>query len=211
MAEEERAEPCTQIVPSPDGKFILAQILGTDGVFIYRYLPGEDPNKVLTFVNEIKVKKASGPRHMTFDKNGHFLYLLQELSAELTVFSVNKEGELTPIQETTIIIDGTKKNSAADIHLSPDGKFLYTTNRGESNTITCFKVSNDGMLEFVEQYSTYGNTPRNFAVTPDGKFLFIGNQQTNNITIFSRNKSDGKLNLISSNTKLGAPVCLLFY
>lgn len=200
-----------QIVSSPDGKFILVTNLGTDGIFIYRYLPGEDSDKVLTFVNETKVKKGSGPRHMTFSKNGRFLYLLQELSAELTVFSVNEKGELLTIQETTMVADNTKKNAAADIHLSPDGKFLYSTNRGESNTITCFKVNNDGTLEFVEQYSTYGNAPRNFAITPDGKFVFIGNQRTNNITIFSRNKSDGKLSLISSNTELGAPVCLLFY
>lgn len=199
-----------QIVPSPNGRFILATNLGTDGVFTYRYNPSGKKN-VLEFISETKVAKGSGPRHMTFSKNGRFLYLLQELSAGLTVFSVGENGELTKIQEATLVTDETKKTSGADIHLSPDGKFLYATNRADANTITCFKVSKDGTLSFVEQYSTYGNAPRNFAISPDGKFVFVGNQKTNNIAVYSRNKCNGKLSLINQDIELGAPVCLLFY
>ena len=199
-----------QIVPSPNGRFILATNLGTDGVFTYRYHPAGN-KEVLELVSETKATKGSGPRHMTFSKDGRFLYLVQELNAGLTVFSADSEGNLTKLQETTLVTDKTKQSSAADIHLSPDGKFLYATNRGEANTITCFKVNSNGTLENVEQYPTYGNAPRNFSISPDGKFVFVGNQKTNNITVFSRNKRNGKLTLVSSDIELGAPVCLLFY
>ncbi len=199
-----------QIIQSPNGKYFMCTNLGTDRVFTYRYNPNGG-NKALEYVDEIGVKRASGPRHMTFSKNGNFLYLVQELDASVTVFKVAEDGELSVIQQTTLVTDNTKKNGAADIHLSPDGKYLYATNRGEANTITCFKVNNDGTLTHIEQYSTHGDAPRNFAVSPDGKFIFIGNQKTNNITVYKRNARSGKLTFISNNIELGAPVCLLFY
>ncbi|NLI72547.1 MAG: lactonase family protein [Bacteroidales bacterium] len=199
-----------QIVSSPDGRFVLATNLGTDGVFAYRYHPASTKN-VLEFISETKVAKRSGPRHMTFSKNGKFLYLLNELSAELNVFSVDSACNLTRIQEIPLVDDISKTKSGADIHLSPDGKYLYATNRADENTITCFKVYKNGTIKRVEQYSTYGNAPRNFAISPDGKFVFVGNQKTNNITVFSRNKRNGKLKLIGKDIELGAPVCLLFY
>ena len=199
-----------QIIFSSDGKYLMATNLGTDRVFTYSYNPSGG-KEVLTYVDEIGVKKHSGPRHMVFSRDGKYLYLVQELDAGITVFSVANDGKLTNIQETTLVTDSTKKNGAADIHLSPDGKFLYATNRGEANTITYFAVKKDGTVRFVEQYSTSGNGPRNFTITPDGKFLFVGNQKSNNITVFSRNKCTGKLKLLTDKVELGAPVCLVLY
>lgn len=199
-----------QIIFSPDGKYLMATNLGTDRVFTYKYNPESD-DEVLSYVDETGVKRASGPRHLAFSRNGKFLYLVQELNAGITVFSVSDDGKLSVIQETTLVTDSTKKNGAADIHLSPDGKFLYATNRGEANTITCFLIKNDGKLRFVEEYSTFGNAPRNFTITVDGKYLFVGNQKTNNITVYIRNRCSGKLKLLDDKTELGAPVCLVLY
>lgn len=199
-----------QVIFSPDGKFLMATNLGTDRVFTYTYNPTGE-KEALTYADQIGVKRASGPRHLTFSRNGKFLYLLQELDAGITVFSVGNDGKLTNIQETTLVTDNTKKNGAADIHLSPDGKYMYATNRGEANTISCFKVKKDGKVRFVEQYSTFGNGPRNFSISEDGKFLFTGNQKSNNITVFSRNKCTGKLKMLTDKVELGAPVCLLQY
>ncbi|MFV0391068.1 MAG: lactonase family protein [Paludibacteraceae bacterium] len=198
-----------QIIPSPNGKFMMATNLGTDRVFTYRY-NAKSNTEVLTYVDDLKVNRGSGPRHMTFSKDGKYLYLLNELNASLVVFSVAESGSLSIIQETTLVTDLTLKNGAADIHLTPDGKFLYATNRGESNTITAFRVNTDGTLKWVKQYPTYGNPPRNIATSPDGKFIFVGNQRTNNITVFQK-KICGKLKLINKDIELGAPVCLLFY
>ena len=199
-----------QVIFSPDGKFLMATNLGTDRVFTYTYNPAGG-KEALTYADEIGVKKHSGPRHLTFSRDGEYLYLVQELDAGITVFSVGNDGKLINIQETTLVTDSTKKNGAADIHLSPDGKFLYATNRGEANTITCFLIKNDGKLRFVEEYSTFGNAPRNFTITVDGKYLFVGNQKTNNITVYIRNRCSGKLKLLDDKTELGAPVCLVLY
>ena len=199
-----------QVMFSPDGKYLIVTNLGTDRVFSYAYNP-EGGNEVLKCTNQIMVKKHSGPRHTVFSKDGKYLYLVQELDASVTAFSVGDEGKLNIIQETTLVTDNTKKNGAADIHLSPDGNYLYATNRGEANNISCFKVKKDGRLVMQEQYSTNGNGPRNFTITPDGKFVFVGNQKTDNITVFSRNIRNGKLKMLDEKVEQGAPVCLLLY
>lgn len=199
-----------QVLFSPDRKVMIATNLGTDHVFSYSYNPDDNKN-TLKYIDQISVRKHSGPRHTVFSADGRYLYLVQELDAGLTVFSVNEEGRLRIIQETTLVTDSSKKNGAADIHLSPDGKYLYATNRGEANNISCFKVNKNGSIAFKAQYPTEGNGPRNFTITPDGKFVFVANQRTNNITVFSRNKYTGKLTLTDNKVELGAPVCLLQY
>jgi 6-phosphogluconolactonase len=101
------------------------------------------------------------------------------------------------------------QTGAADIHLSPDGAFLYATNRGSVNDITCFGTSPSGKLNFVQQISTEGEGPRNFAISKDGKFVLVGNQRTNDISIFTRNKKTGELTFTGKKVQLGAPVCIL--
>ncbi|MBP1637681.1 MAG: 3-carboxymuconate cyclase-like protein [Bacteroidetes bacterium] len=199
-----------QVNISPNGKYVMGTNLGTDRIFTYTYNP-TSKNNILKYKDEILVKKNSGPRHTVFSKNGKFLYLVQELDASVTVLSVADDGKLTIIQETTLVTDKTKSNGAADIHLCPDGKFLYATNRGEANNITCFRVGKDGKITFNAQYPANGNGPRNFAISADGKFVFVGNQKTNNITVFSRNLLSGKLKMLDEKIEMGAPVCLLLY
>jgi len=100
---------------------------------------------------------------------------------------------------------------AADIHLSPDGKFLYATNRGTASNITCFSVAKDGKLTLVQQISTGGVGPRNFNLTPDGKYVFVANQNSDNIVVFQRDNKTGKLKNTGKMMEVGAPVCLVFY
>ena len=115
------------------------------------------------------------------------------------------------IQETTISVKKDIVNGAADIHLSPDGKYLYATNRGTANDISCFLVKNDGTLIFKQQISTEGIGPRNFAITPDGNYLFVANQRTDNIVVFKRDLKTGQLTDSGKRLEVGAPVCLIFY
>ncbi len=198
-----------QTLFSPNGKYLIVNNLGKDCIFSYTYNPNSG-NVVLKEVDVKILEKHSGPRHSVFAKNGKLIYMLQELNVGIKVLELNEDGKLNVIQEISIKKDSVE-NSGADIHLSPDEKYLYATNRGDVNEITCFKVEKNGKLTKQNTYSTEGNKPRNFAISPDGKFVFVGNQKTDNITVFSRNKQNGKLKLISKNTELGAPVCLLFY
>ena len=110
------------------------------------------------------------------------------------------------------IADGFKgKVGAADIHISPDGKFLYSTNRGDANEIEVFKINQiNGKLTFVQRTSSLGKTPRNFNIDPTGKFLLVANQNSDDIYVFSINKTTGKLTYTNQKLEIGNPSCLKF-
>lgn len=194
---------------SPDKKYVLSNDLGTDKIYVYNYNPTA-PKEVLTLKDSVSVKEGSGPRHLTFSKNGKFVYLLQELDGSLTSFSYD-DGKLTPVFETTILEKDYKGTfSAADIHVSPNGKFLYATNRGEANNITVFKIKKKGKLQLKEQVSTLGKGPRNFVIDPTGKFLLVAHQFTNNVIFFKIHKKKGTLKDTGIQFDLCSPVCLIF-
>jgi 6-phosphogluconolactonase len=194
---------------SPDKKYVLANDLGNDNIYIYKYNPDAETN-VLESGKKVSVKSGSGPRHLAFSNNGKFVYLLQELDGSLTTFGY-AGGSLKKLDETTIVASDFKgETSAADIHISPDGKFLYATNRGTANDITCFEIQNSGKLRFVERIPTGGKGPRNFTIDPAGNFLLVGHQYTNNVVIFKIDKTSGKLADTGKNIELCSPVCLVF-
>lgn len=194
---------------SPDKKFVLANDFGNDRIYSYSYNP-DAAGTVLELKDTVSVKSGSGPRHLTFSKNGKFVYLLQELDGALSVFSYSN-GTLKKIDETTVLAKDFKGTfSAADIHISPDGKFLYASNRGEANNITIFKVLKNGKLLLKGQTSSLGKGPRNFAIDPTGNFLLVAHQYTNDIVIFKRNKKTGLLAITGKKIALCSPVCLVF-
>lgn len=198
-----------QVQFTPDKKYVVCTDLGEDQVYIYNYNP-EGGDKVLTLKNITKTNAGSGPRHLTFSPNGKFAYLAHEFNGSITAFSY-ANGVLSKIQETgTVAKDFEGRVDAADIHVSPDGKFLYETNRGDANTISAFAVKADGKLSFVQTVSTMGKGPRNFVIDPTGKYLLVGHQYTNDVVIFERNKKTGTLKDTGKRMDIGAPVFLIF-
>lgn len=194
---------------SPDKKFVLVNDLGMDKIFVYKYDKNASKD-ILTLKETIDAKKGSGPRHLVFSNDGKFVYVLHELDGSLSTYKY-KNGSLKLLQETTIIAKDFKdETSAADIHISPDGKFLYATNRGDANTINTFAINKKGTLDLVNQIDTKGKGPRNFAIDPSGNFLLIGHQYTNNVVIFRIDKVTGKLSDTGKRIELCAPVCLVF-
>ncbi|MDD4971204.1 MAG: lactonase family protein [Paludibacter sp.] len=207
---ERQGEPHVhQVIVSPDQKYILVNDLGTDKITVYKYNPASK-TEILEAYDTLTAKLGSGPRHSAFNKAGDKLYLLHEIDGTVSVMGM-KEGKLSLIQETTVVKNDKVVIRAADIHFSPDEKFLYATNRGTANDITCFSVGEDGKLTFKQQLSTGGDGPRNFAVSPDGQYVFVGHQQTDNIVIFKRNIKTGFLTNTGKQIQVGSPVCLLFY
>ena len=195
---------------SPDKKYVLSNDLGTDKVFIYNYNP-DSKNEILTLKQTVDVKAGSGPRHLVFSKDGKFVYLVQELDATLTTFSYDKSGSLKIIAETSILAKDFKGGtSAAAIKISADGKFLYVTDRADVNAISTYKILKNGSIELVEQVSTLGKGPRDFAIDPSGNYLLVGHQYTNNIIIFKRDKVTGKLTNTGKKIELCSPVGLIF-
>ena len=124
------------------------------------------------------------PRHMTFSKDGTKLYFVTERANSLEVFDINREtGELTHVSHTpTLPDDFTGDSMASGIHRSPDGRFVYVSNRG-FNSIAAFRVEGD-KVERTGFACEDIEWPREFLITPDGEFLFVGNQEKATVAIF---------------------------
>ena len=198
-----------QVSFTPDGKFLLATDLGTDKVVAYHYNSANAITPLL-FSSEVKVKPGSGPRHLAMSKNNKYLYLLQELDGTLSVIT-RKKTELSISGISSVKQNEMEETAAADIHISPDGQYLYATNRGSAQNISVFSLKNGIVPKLIEQCSVEGNWPRNFAITNDGSFILIANQRSNSITIFSRDKKTGKLKFTGKSVQIGSPVCILEY
>lgn len=147
---------------------------------------------------------------MTFSPNGKFVYLLQELDGGIIVFNYY-DGNLQKREETQIVDDDFRGEiGAAAIKFSPDGKFLYASNRGTVNDITVFTVQADGRLNYKASYPTEGKGPRDFAIDPTGAYLLVANQNSNEIRIFKRDLISGKLSLLPNKIALCSPANIIF-
>ncbi|MFV9551383.1 lactonase family protein [Algibacter sp. PT7-4] len=193
---------------SPDNQYVFAQDLGADKIRGFKM--GLD-NKKKILQNEIqnKMRPGSGPRHFTFHPNGKFGYSIAELSGKVTVFKYIN-GQLKFVEDYQSYKQNQDIYRAADIHISPDGKFLYASNRGpKEDSISIFSINlKNGKLELVGHEPTYGKHPRNFVISPDGKFLLVANLHSNNIIVFRRNMITGKLYKLPQEITVNSPSSL---
>ena len=120
-----------------------------------------------------------------------------------------KNGTLKNIQRiSSMPVGDTSDAGSADIHVSPDGKFLYASNRAEANTIAVFSINQkNGKLSLIG-HQTLGKTPRNFNFDPSGNFLLVANQNSDTIVVFKINKDTGLLTDTGNRINVGKPVCL---
>jgi len=194
---------------SPDYKYIFLPDLGADKIRIYKF--NELQNKPLepAAVPFVKTVPGSGPRHFTFHPNGKIAYCIEEMSGTIDVFKY-ADGKLDKIQRIATHNDQYKDNfGSADIHISPDGKFLYASNRGVENNIAIFAIQHDGMLTSVGYQSTLGNHPRNFSLDQTGKFLIVANMKSNDIVVFKRDSKTGLLTKAGTEVKVTSPSCVV--
>lgn len=193
---------------SPGNKYLFTPDLGLDKVFIYRFKASAKLPLTAATPAFAATEPGSGPRHFTFHPNKKFAYLVEEMSGYVSSFSY-REGQLTLIQRINAHpANYSGKIGSADIHLSPDGRFLYASNRGDANTIASFAVNSNGTLKALQYDSTLGKTPRNFIIDPTGNYLLVANQTTNNIVVFKRDKTTGALTPTGEEIKVPTPVCL---
>ena len=197
------------VVLSPDNHYLMVPDLGMDKIMVYRFDPSNNQPLTPAKPEFEAVKPGAGPRHIIFHPNGRFAYATEEMSASVAVFSY-ANGKLSPLQTISMLSVGYKgKVGAADIHLSPDSKFLYASNRGDANEIVIYTLQpGTGMLKYVGRQSTFGKTPRNFVIDPSGNFLLVANQGSDNVFIFKRNPRTGLLSLTQNKIEVDSPVCL---
>lgn len=202
---------CVQF--SPDGKFLFACDLGTDRIYKFNVetlADAQNQAKLLEIGTPpaCKVTPGSGPRHLIFAPNGKHVYLINELSGKVTAFRYSNNGYLTEVQE--IPSDSVGARGSADIHISPDGKFLYASNRLKADGIAIFSINpKDGKLSEIG-YQPTGIHPRNFVLTPNGSYLLVACRDSNVVEIYKRDKKSGLLKDTNKRIEISRPVCLKF-
>ncbi|QDP27140.1 lactonase family protein [Bradyrhizobium cosmicum] len=190
-------------LPSPDNRFVFATNLGSDQVLAFAFdatagtLTPNDPPV-------IKVPEKSGPRHFVFHPNGKFVYLVHELNGDVAAFAYEaRSGAWDEIQRTTALPEGFsgkdsgQKPWAADIHITPDGRFLYASER-TTNTLTGYKVDGtSGRLTTLGSVPTE-KQPRGFHIDPSGRYLAAVGEMSDSMTVYSIDQSSGALAKLKS-------------
>ncbi|WDF45762.1 lactonase family protein [Chryseobacterium sp. KACC 21268] len=193
---------------SPDYKTVLFADLGADKILQYPFdatLKQPLIDSQSTFIN---TKPGSGPRHITFSKDGKLAYSIEELAGMISVYDFS-ENKLKEIQRIATHTDKIKEGfESSDVHISPDGKFLYASNRGKENNIAIFKIKEDGTLESLGYQSVKGKHPRTFAIDETGKFIIVTNVNSNSVTVFKRNLETGMLKKVGKPIKINHPTCV---
>ena len=210
-----QAEPI-QIIPTgpkphsilvdQSNRFVYVPHLGNDQIkqFLFNVSNGtltpNDPDVIYT-------KDGSGPRHFVFSPNNKFIYVSNELDGTVYSYEMNnKTGGLTEIQRISVFPSSTRNNELssdsqdttikiADIHITPDGKWLYVSERG-TNTITAFSVDdNTGNLTYIESYDTE-EIPRGFNIDPNSNFVIVAGQKSDHVAVHAINPETGELKLL---------------
>ena len=191
---------------SPDGKYLLVADLGTDEVYVYDF--DANSSEPLTLNNAYKVTPGDGPRHLVFSPDGKEIMLVQEMGAALDILSFDA-GKITQKQRISLLSEGFDGAvGAAEVRLSPDGKNIYVSNRGDANTISVISKKDSGEYEFAQQISSGGIMPRNFNLTADGKYLLSAHQSSDDIVVFERDLETGKLTQTDWKVSVHSPVYL---
>lgn len=184
---------------TPDGKHLFFSEFSADAIGSLDITGG-----ISNYHPAANLPADFGPRHLLFDKSGEHFYVIGELSGDVAVFDY-AYGKLTPKQ--VIKADDVDARGAADIHLSPDGKFLYASLRLQNDGIAIFSVAQDGTLTRTG-YQLTGPHPRNFLVTEDE--VVVACRDNNSIEIYSRDKKTGNLQDTGRRIQVEKPVFVAF-
>jgi 6-phosphogluconolactonase len=194
---------------SPDNRFVYICDLGLDRIFRYQIDPA---TAKLTLEGETSTTPGAGPRHSKFSADGKFLYVINELNGTIEVFAADAlSGTLARVQTiATLPADFSGESICAEIRLSPDGRFVYGSNRGHDSLAVFARDAGKGTLSLVEIVPTGGKHPRNFNVSPDGRWLVCANRDSDNVTVFGIDSSTGRLTRTAQTLKVPQAVCVLF-
>ena len=197
------------IVVSPDNRFVYVADLGLDQVLGYRLndsgaqlIPATQP-----FVRTIP---GAGPRHLTFHPNKQHMYVINELANSITAFDYDSNNGLLIERQTlsTLPDDFEGTSHCADLKITPDGQFLYGTNRGH-DSIATYRLDDKGAMTLLSIETSLGSSPQNLAITRDGKFLICANMGGNNVIVFDIDSVTGKLTPVGNPLAITGPSCIL--
>ncbi len=197
------------IVVSPDNRFALSADLGIDKVLVYQ-LNSDSVNLTAHETQPfVTLPPGSGPRHLTFHPNGTHVYVINELKNTISFFDYATDTGLLTSRQTISTLpddfDGT--THTADLKITPDGRFLYGTNRGH-DSIAIYRIADDGRLSLVRIEPSLGKGPQNLLITPDGRWLLCANMPGNNVIVFAIDRNNGELLATENPVQMPMPSCI---
>lgn len=196
---------------TPDGRLMIVNDLGTDR--IYTYPIDADGSPMIGARRDVYMLAGSGPRHSVFlpdERDGHYIgYLINEIDGHVVMFKYDAlTGLIVPMTRT--LADYAHGEGSADIHLSPDGRYLYVSNRLKGDGIAVFSVNQSDFSITPAGFTPTGTHPRNFAITPDGNWLVVACRDSNSIEVYRRDLESGALTCVGAPVWCNKPVCILF-
>ncbi|CAG7624703.1 lactonase family protein [Paenibacillus allorhizosphaerae] len=196
----------------PENRYVYVPDLGIDRVKIYR----PDPvSGKLEPHGEAIAPPGSGPRHMAFHPSKPYAYVINELDSTISAYERDAaSGALRLIDSVTTLppeYEDREANTCAEIQITPDGRFVYGSNRGH-DSIAAFRVEDrTGRLSPVQIVSSMGRRPRNFAVSPDGRYLVAAHQDSANLVVFRIDEQTGMLLDTGHRAEASKAVCVRFW
>ncbi|CZT36839.1 lactonase family protein [Rhizobium sp. 9140] len=201
--ERSHAHSVTRIGPN----LLLVADLGTDTLTTYTI--GDEGS--LTRRHVCKTAPGAGPRHVALHPGGGWIFVMNELDSTIASYAVSTDGRLTPVDAKPAVPEDSRDgNHCADIQISPDGRFVYGSNRGHDSIVTFAVNDATGQLKHVAHTPCGGETPRNLAISPSGRHLLCANQNADVITIFTRDADTGSLTPSGKTIAVGTPMCIRF-
>jgi 6-phosphogluconolactonase len=182
--------------------------LGLDQVLCYRLEPGT----ATLSANPIpfaRTPPGAGPRHLTFHPNGKHVYVINELSNSVTLFDYDAASGGLETRQTiaTLPKEFAGKSYCADLKITPNGRFLYGTNRGH-DSIAAYRIAADGRLTLLGIEPSLGKGPQNLAISADGRLLLCANMPGNNLAVFRIDADTGMLASTGAPLSMPSPSCI---
>jgi 6-phosphogluconolactonase len=197
------------IVVSPDNRFALAVDLGIDKILIYHLDAATAKLTASETQPFAKMQPGSGPRHVTFHPNGKRVYVISELKNTVTCFDYAADSGMLTERQTisTLPADFAGKSYCADLKITPDGRFLYGTNRGH-DSVAAYRIADDGQLSLIATQPSLGKGPQNLLITPDGQWLLCANMPGNSVIVFQIDPKTGELKATGDPVAMPMPSCI---
>ncbi len=193
---------------SPNNRFAYSADLGLDQIVCYTL---DAATAELTPARQafVRTPPGSGPRHLTFHPSGKYLYAINELLNTVTLFDFLPDSGMLIERQTisTLPPDYDGVTHTADLKITPDGKYLYGTNRGH-DSIACYRIAVNGTLSLIEIVPSLGKGPQNLAISRSGEVLLCANMPGNNVATFRISAETGKLTASGSPIEVTGASCI---
>jgi 6-phosphogluconolactonase len=190
-------------VTSPDNRFAIDQLL------TYRFDSDTGRLAPAHDIAPLTLGPCGGPRHLEFDRDGRFAYVVNELDSTVCVLRYLRDsGELKLLQNLSTVPPHTEGNAAADLQISRDGRFLYVSNRGHDSIATYLVETSTGKLTHAAWSPSGGSTPRSIALSPSGRFMLVANQNSDEILSFRLDEQTGRPDRRIDSLAIGTPMCV---